>query len=115
MRTCTARNGKTWSERCDRLDENGVLEFTYLNDRPGFPFPFKAMRGGWAIEAEGDGSRVDIWWTAQPETPAIGPALIALFGSAIAKDMAVTVARMGGDSGQEAKRSSAPKVRLSYC
>lgn len=71
VRQCTDVNGKTWSEHCQRYDEQArSIKLEFLPDEPGFPYPFKTMSGGWDVESSTTGSTVHIWFEV---TPRYGP------------------------------------------
>lgn len=83
VRQCEDRGGKRWAERCTRLDPvSRVLELEFLTDEPGFPFPFRTMRGVWQVDPRGASSTVRVSWEMVPTRRWLAPLLLPSFEAA---------------------------------
>jgi len=103
VRECTDTGGRTWAERCRRFDPDELLlEFEFLADEPGFPFPFETMSGGWEIEPCGSGSTVIVWFTVTPKYGLAHPFVLAMMARKLTTDMGAVVARMSSAARSEA-------------
>ncbi len=103
VRRCTDTSGRTWAERCRRFDpDERLLEFEFLADEPGFPFPFGTMSGGWEIEPHGAGSTVIIWFTVTPKYGLAHPLVLAMTARTLTRDMEAVVERMSAAARSEA-------------
>lgn len=95
IRQCTDVHGKTWGEHCQRYDpQTRTVEFKFLADEPGFPYPFKTMWGGWQVSPNGAGSTVTIWFEVTPKHRLTHPIILALTARNLAKGFGEIVARM---------------------
>lgn len=95
VRQCTDVNGKTWGEHCKRYDEQArQVEFEFLADEPGFPYPFNTMLGGWNVEPNGAGSKVNIWFEVTPKYGIAHPIILAVMARNLADGFGDVVARM---------------------
>ena len=95
VRQCTDVNGKTWGEHCKQYDEQTQqVEFEFLADEPGFPYPFKTMLGGWDVEPNGTGSTVNIWFEVTPKYGIAHPVILAVMARSLASGFGAVVARM---------------------
>jgi len=95
VRQCTDVDGKTWGEYCKRLDPQARhVEFEFLADEPGFPYPFKTMSGGWDVQPNSAGSTVTIWFEVTPKYGIAHPIILALMTRNLANSFGETVARM---------------------
>lgn len=66
VRECQDRQGRCWRETLVTDQEELRLEAVFLADRPGFPFPFRNMEGGWQVHPEAPGCRLQVWWDVIP-------------------------------------------------
>jgi Polyketide cyclase / dehydrase and lipid transport len=95
VRQCTDQAGKTWAEHCTRFDDAArTVEMRFLADERAFPYPFRTMRGGWAVDAQSSGSTVRIWFEVMPKHVVLHPFLLALMSKDLARSFGDTVARM---------------------
>ncbi|NDJ62966.1 MAG: SRPBCC family protein [Chloroflexi bacterium] len=95
VRQCTDVNGKTWGEHCQLYDPQArKVEFAFLADEPGFPYPFKTMVGGWEVVPNGNGSIVNIWFEVTPKYGLAHPIILAVMAKDLARSFAEVVARM---------------------
>jgi len=95
VRQCTDVRGKTWGEHCIRYEEKTrTIEFEFLADEPGFPYPFKTMSGGWKVEPNGAGATVNIWFAVTPKYGLAHPLILALMARNLAGSFGEVVARM---------------------
>lgn len=95
VRQCTDVNGKTWGEQCKRYDQNArSVEFQFLADEPGFPYPFGTMVGGWDVVPREDGSTVTIWFEVTPKYGFLHPIILAIMSRNLANGFGEVVARM---------------------
>lgn len=68
MRECRDTSGKCWTEHI-QLDQHGMqLNAEFDTQKPGFPFPFAQMQGGWQIDPSQDGATVKVWWSMIPQS-----------------------------------------------
>lgn len=95
VRQCTDVNGKTWGEYCRRYDHQARrIEFEFLADEPGFPYPFKKMLGGWEVEPNGTGSTINIWFEVTPKYGIAHSIILTLMARNLASSFGAVVARM---------------------
>jgi hypothetical protein len=95
VRQCTDNKGKTWGEHCQRYDhQTRVVDFAFLADEPGFPYPFKTMDGGWEVVSSGSGSTVNIWFEVTPKYGPAHPMILAMMAKDLAGVFGAVVARM---------------------
>ncbi|MCU0498810.1 MAG: SRPBCC family protein [Anaerolineae bacterium] len=97
IRQCTDVRGKTWAEHCQRYDHQmRRVDFKFLADEPGFPYPFKTMLGGWQVtpNPNGTGSTVTIWFEVTPKYRAAHPIILAFLARNFARSFGELVARM---------------------
>jgi Ca2+/Na+ antiporter len=103
IRECTDTGGRTWAERCRRFDpEERILEFDFLADEPGFPFPFGTMSGGWEVESRGSGSTVIVWFTVTPKFRPAHPFVLAMMARTLTRHMEAVVERMSSAARRDA-------------
>ena len=95
IRQCTDSNGNTWGEHCKRYDEEARrVEFEFLADEPGFPYPFETMLGGWEVEPNGAGATVNIWFEVTPKYGPAQPIILVLMARNLAESFGEVVAHM---------------------
>jgi Polyketide cyclase / dehydrase and lipid transport len=95
VRQCTDTNGKMWGEHCKVYDDQArQTAFQFLSDAPNFPYPFKAMWGGWEVEAKGAGATVNIWFEVTPKNRLTHPIILAFMANGLANGFGEIVARM---------------------
>jgi len=73
------------------------------------------MSGGWSIGSAGDGSIVDIWWTARPENRRFGWLLFALAAIQLDRDMPRLVAAMAAGGADRSQIAPRGLPTLAYC
>lgn len=95
VRQCTDTKGKMWGEYCQRYDPQArAVDFTFLADEPGFPYPFTTMDGGWEVVPRGSGSTVNIWFEVTPKYGPAHPLILAIMAKDLAGGFGAVVARM---------------------
>ena len=94
VRTCENTKGQVWSERCEEWEEGESFGVAFLTDRPGFPFPFAKMRGGWRVVPNVAGCRVEVWWRVVPRQPWTAAVVMPLMAAGAQRTFAGVVARM---------------------
>jgi Polyketide cyclase / dehydrase and lipid transport len=93
VRVCQDRAGKRWSEQCT---EFSARSFTvrFLAEAPDFPFPAKAMRGGWEVIPTEHGSQVMVWWELFPKRRLLAPLILPLLAFQADRSFPKVVQRM---------------------
>lgn len=54
VRECADHDGGTWCERAALWDEGRRYAFEIDTDAPDYPYPFRALRGQWEVEPDGE-------------------------------------------------------------
>lgn len=67
-RQCHDTRGKSWNEIIKLDRESMRLDARFETERPGFPFPFAEMLGGWEVDRTESGSKVKVWWSILPRS-----------------------------------------------
>lgn len=101
IRTCKNTQGQVWSEKVTNFQPEGrVRSFNvrFLDEEPEFPFPMKALYGGWSVEALGAGARINVWWSATPSVPVLPWMVVVLMSASLEKDFPPLIARMAADA-----------------
>lgn len=116
VRVCTDTGGHTWAERCVEFD-SGARRITldFLCDEEGFPFPVRAMQGGWIVSDAGDGrSEVTVWWELIPRSRWMGVILLPMLAWQMDRMIPAAVGRMteGASSAAHLPRKSKRLARL---
>lgn len=93
-RRCEDQGGAAWTELCTAWDPGRAFTLEFDADDPSFPFPFRAMIGGWRVEAQGDGTNVRLWWDVVPKSRWGGGLLVAVMAASLLPSMRRLVARM---------------------
>ncbi len=119
VRMCENAKGEVWSERCEEWEEGKSFSVTFLTDRPGFPFPFSKMRGGWRVAPTAAGCRVEVWWRVVPRQPWAAAVVLPLMAASAQRTFAGVVARMAGAAHGPTLGSgvlpAVPRVRAALC
>jgi len=68
VRECRASGGEVWRERITAWDDGHSFELVFNTDSPDFPFPVRAMAGGWAIRDEAGETRVEAHISLTPKS-----------------------------------------------
>ncbi len=95
VRECTDRKGARWRERCDSWEERRAFSVIFEADAPDFPFPFRAMRGGWEVDPIDGGSIVRVWWRVVPRRAATARLLLPVMEHRARADFSAVIGRMG--------------------
>ena len=109
-RVCEDVAGKSWREQVvsfEPSDRSFVVEFDAA--RPGFPFPFRSLQGGWSLQPLDDGRcSVQVWWRGRLTYPSLGPALMPILELAMKPNLRDGIHAMAQKAGGavEAKASS---------
>lgn len=119
-RTCENTKGQVWSERCEEWEEGRSFAVTFLTDRPGFPYPFSKMRGGWRVTPNAAGCRVEVWWRVVPRQPWTAALVLPLMAANAQRTFGGVVARMAGAAGQRPTPGSGtlaaiPRLHATVC
>lgn len=93
-RRCVDQQGKGWTEVCTAWEPGRAFTLRFDADAPDFPFPFRALVGGWIVEPAEDGARVRIWWDLVPNTRFGGGLLVAVMAAGVRRSMGGLVATM---------------------
>ncbi len=94
VRTCENTKGEAWSERCDEWEEGTSFSVSFLTDRPGFPFPFSKIRGGWRVAPNATGCRVEVWWRVVPRHAWAAAVVLPLMAAGAQRSFGRVIARM---------------------
>jgi len=66
VRECRDVRGRSWREVLTIDDERMRLVAHFQTERPGFPFPFRKMEGGWIVATLTEGAKVRVGWDVVP-------------------------------------------------
>jgi hypothetical protein len=106
VRQCEDHRGKRWAERCTRLDRTRrELDLAFLTDEPGFPYPFRTMRGGWKVLERDGGASVQVWWIVTPRVRWLAPLLFPVMVAGVRRDFPPVVRSMAGEASAGAAAS----------
>jgi len=96
VRECRDTRGKSWREALEIDDARMRIDAVFLADRPGFPFPFRRMEGGWTVAPAPAGSVVHIWWDVKPKRRWTAFVLLPLLLTLLRPGMHRTIDAMRG-------------------
>lgn len=109
VRTCTAADGRRWSEEVVELDaDRRSLVLRFRTEADDFPFPVRTLVGGWIARAREDGCELTLWYEFDLGWGAVGEIGAALIGPALEREMAPVLARIGQEAARAADRGRAP-------
>jgi len=118
-RECHDKSGKCWIEKI-RLDQLGMrLNAEFDTQRPGFPFPFEQMHGGWQIDPSQGGATVKVWWSMIPKRRMFAFFILPIIDVLIRRSFKDTLANVrnaaSGEqlNGQHARR--AHRLKMAVC
>jgi hypothetical protein len=94
IRRCVNQAGKAWAEECVAFEPGCRFIVRFLAEAPDFPFPARAMVGGWEVFPSGDGSDVMVWWELQPKPAFLAPVLMPMLAFQGDRDFPKVIARM---------------------
>ncbi|MFW6066960.1 MAG: SRPBCC family protein [Myxococcota bacterium] len=114
VRTCENRRGQRWSERCIEWREGSSFDVRFLTDRPGFPFPFSDMVGGWRLVPTDAGCDVEVWWRVVPTRPWLAPLLLPVMARGASGTFEAVVASMVAQA-EGRPAGEAPQLRAAFC
>lgn len=116
VRECRDVSGRTWAERCTLYEPGDHrLEVEFLTDEPGFPYPFRAMTGGWSVEQRVLGAAVRVWWHVTPKRPRLAAVILPVMDHTVRRSFPDTIAQMaaaGVGHGTHAPTRAASRARL---
>ncbi len=116
VRECRDVSGRAWAERCTLYDPaEHRLEVEFLSDEPGFPYPFRAMTGGWSVEQRALGAVVRVWWHVTPKRPRFASVILPLMDYTVRRSFPDAIAQMaaaGGGHGADAPAAAGTRSRL---
>jgi hypothetical protein len=115
VRECESVAGQTWAERCTAWDP-AARQFAVEFDAaaPGFPYPFRTMRGGWAVRPSAGGSTVQVWWATTPRAFWEAPLVLAFMEASVRRDFPAVVHSMARAAGAP-QRSEARHALAACC
>lgn len=93
-RRCVDQQGRGWTEVCTAWEPGRAFSLRFDSDAPDFPFPFRALVGGWAVAERGAGANVRIWWEMVPQARFGGGLLVAIMAAGLGRSMSQLVATM---------------------
>jgi len=94
IRRCVNQAGKAWAEECVTFEPDHRFVVRFLAETPDFPFPAKAMVGGWKVFPSDDGAEVMVWWELQPKPAFLAPVLLPILAFQADRDFPKVIARM---------------------
>lgn len=94
VRECEDTKGARWRERCDTWEEARAFSVVFEAQAPDFPFPFRAMRGGWEVSPTSEGSVVRVWWRVVPRHEATVGVILPVMAWRAQSDFVAIVGRM---------------------
>jgi len=94
IRRCVNQAGKVWAEECVTFEAGRRFVVRFLTEAPDFPFPAKAMIGGWEVVPSGEGAEVMVWWELQPKPAFLAPVLMPMLAFQADRDFPKVIARM---------------------
>ncbi len=117
VRVCEDHSGKQWAEECTEFNPGRNFVVRFLSEAPDFPFPAKAMRGGWEVGPSRIGSHVMVWWELTPKQKLLVPVILPLLAWQADRDFPKVVQRMaagtlGALRGGDARPSTRVIARL---
>jgi len=120
VRECADHAGRTWYEAINVLDEERQLHIRFLAERDDFPFPFRAMEGGWSVETVPAATRVRMWIEMQPKQVAMAWILLPLLSASFDRTFPDIVARMAyaakhGCAPDKSAAQATAQPRLQLC
>jgi hypothetical protein len=94
VRQCTNHSGQSWAEECVAFEPGQSFVVRFLAEAPGFPFPARAMVGGWAVTPVETGSEVMVWWELVPKPALLAPVLLPILAFQVDRDFPPIVQNM---------------------
>ena len=110
-RRCVDQQGQGWTEVCTAWDPGRAFSLRFDTEAPDFPFPFRALVGGWIVEPKGEGTRVRIWWEMVPRARFGGGLLVAMMAAGLGRSMGKLVATMAAAAMAKPGTASAQATR----
>lgn len=98
VRQCENHAGKRWSEQCTKFSAGRSFTVRFLSEAPDFPFPAKAMRGGWEVMPTNDGCQVMVWWELLPKQRLLAPVILPLLAFQADRDFPRVIQRIAADA-----------------
>jgi len=116
IRRCVNQAGKAWAEECITFEPGRRLVVRFLAEAPDFPFPARAMIGGWEVFPSRDGADVMVWWELQPKPAFLAPVLMPMLAFQADRDFPKVIQRMANAATRSESRDPTgfklPVVRL---
>lgn len=107
VRRCVDTSGRAWNESCTVVEPGHSLVLDFDAQAPGFPFPFRAITGGWVLEPAGATTIVRLWWDLTPERGLKGDLIVAAMAATAPRGMRRLVAKMAEEARREVGRGAA--------
>lgn len=98
VRTCEDHDGRQWSERCTEFNPGRSFTVRFLSEAPDFPFPARAMRGGWEVAPSAAGSQVMVCWELVPKSRLLAPVILPLLAFQVDHDFPKIIRRMAASA-----------------
>ena len=108
-RQCHDKNGKCWSENIQLNQKRMQLNAEFDTAKPGFPFPFAAMLGGWQVEPAGTSATVTVWWSMLPRHRAFAFLIIPIMELFIIMSFRHTLVNIRNAAANEAQAGHATR------
>jgi len=118
-RQCQDVSGKCWTENIQLSQHEMKLEAEFDAEKPGFPFPFAEMLGGWQIDPSRNGTSVKVWWSMRPLHRAIAFFTFPIIELLIRRSFRQTLANIrnvasGGEQADQGIRQSR-RLQMAVC
>ncbi|MBD9359567.1 SRPBCC family protein [Methylomonas fluvii] len=94
VRFCEDHAGKQWSEECTEFNPGRSFTVRFRSEAPNFPFPAKAMLGGWEVSPSNAGSQVMVWWELIPKSRLLVPIILPILAFQVDRDFPKIIQRM---------------------
>jgi len=110
-RRCVNTNGQAWNERCTVVESGRALTLVFDAQDPAFPFPFRAMTGGWILEPKGASTTVRLWWDVTPAPGLKGDLIVVAMAAMAPRGMRRLVANMATKARLESAPAAVPTLQ----
>lgn len=103
-RRCVNTAGQAWTETCTAWEPGRAFTIRFDTTAKGFPFPVRAMIGGWTVEPTAQGSLVRAWWELTPNSKRWGAVFVIAMAVVMPRSIARLVSAMGGSASSRKQR-----------
>jgi len=108
-RQCHDTSGKCWTEKIQLNEEMMQFNAEFDAQKPGFPFPFAEMLGGWQIAPSRRGTIVKVWWSMRPLHRAVAFFILPIMEVLIRRSFRPTLANIRNAASTGARSSQATR------